>query len=409
MKKILLQIKELFFPEVIPEVSSDLDRTNLRNIKTIAAVTFIFEFFGLVLTVVLAGLSDIKVYASIFYCIGICIIVFAFAHVSIKKQLNNHGLITVTSVVISIVIIIWGMMVSYGHYIEGEQILTFYTVNIALMCFVILKPYIMTLILTGSFVGYYIILYNYNKCDSLNEFNYFTMMIVFITGAVVIYHNVLHRAIEKQEIKMLMEKITDDYTKQELELSNTRIKLMQSAMKPHFIFNMLGMIKSLIWEDKDQAARSINDFSTYLRSNIDAIESNEMIMFSRELDHVKAFVALEKTEDSKLNVEYDISVDNFMLPPLTVEPLVENAIIHGIGKNKKGSKITIKTSVECDNIVVSVIDNGVGFDVENVEERVGIKNVRTRLKYSCNGKLNIQSDDKGTIATIIIPKSKGEI
>lgn len=407
MKKILLQIRNLFFPKMTKQISDELDRNSLKNIRVISLVTLVFEVGGMLISIPEYDKMELRVLNSVIYCILVSLFVFLFAHLSLKHELNNHAVVTSFSIIVSLMYVVWGMMVSYLHYIEEEQILTFFTVIIAVMCFVVIKPYIMSLIMTTAFVGFWVIMDRFDHCQQINGFNYFTMLIVLVTGEVLLYANVFKRTREKQELKALMEQIKNDYTKQELELSNTRIKLMQTSMKPHFIFNMLGVIKALIWEDRDKAARSINDFSVYLRSNIDAIESDEMIHFDDELKHIKAFVALEATDHSGLDIDYDIEVDNFFLPPLTVEPIVENAIVHGISKNKADKKITVKTREEDDRFVVTVTDNGPGFDVDNVKERVGIKNVRARLEHKCKGTLQLESDQRGTIATITIPKKGG--
>ena len=407
MKKILLNIGSLFYPRMSESVSEELDRISLKNIRIIAMVTFIFEVVGLLMSWPYFDSMEISVLFSVLYCIVISLLAFLFAYISLKKGLHSHATVTIFSIITSLMFIIWGMMVSYNHYVKEEQILTFFTVVIALTCFAVLKPYIMSLIMAVCFIAFWILMYDYDGCKQINGFNYFTMLIIIVTANVVLYRNVLKRVIEQKELQALMEQIKNDYTKQELELSNARIKLMQSAMKPHFIFNMLGIIRSLIWEDRDKATRSINDFSVYLRSNIDAIESDEAIYFNDELKHIKAFVALEKTDESNLEVEYNIEVDDFVLPPLTVEPLVENALIHGVSKNKGSKKITIATALVDDAYVITVTDNGPGFDVATVKERVGIRNVRERLKHNCGGTLHLESSDKGTIAVITIPKNGG--
>lgn len=399
-------MREIFSPRIKKEVLDDLDRTSLRNISVIAFVTFLFESIGMLTSI--PNLEKLNKYmlGSVFYCMGVSLCVFIFAHIALEKRLHNHSVITVFSIVASLMYIVWGMMVSYYHYTKGEQILTFFTVIIALMFAVVIKPYIMMLIFMTSFIAYWIVLYRFNECKTINEFNYFTMLIVIVTGSVVLYHNVLNRSIEKNELNAVMEHAQNDLIKQDLELSNAKIKLMQTSMKPHFIFNMLGVIRALIWEDREKAAKSINDFSVYLRSNIDAIESDEQILFSDELLHVKAFVALENTETSNLNVEYNIETESFLIPPLTVEPLVENALIHGFRKKDKDKRIVITTKDTQDSYVVVVADNGTGFDVKNVKERVGIRNVRQRLMYSCRGTLVIESDSSGTTAIITIPKKE---
>ena len=229
------------------------------------------------------------------------------------------------------------------------------------------------------------------------------------------YHLTLRHLREKAEIDRLNAQLRQDVqsmqlevTKKELELSRTKIRLMQNQISPHFIFNALGIIKSLIWEDREKAADSVNDFSVYLRRNIEALRSGEMILFQKELEHIKAFLAIEMADETvEMQVEYDIHETAFFLPPLTVEPLVENAVIHGVSCYDHGARIRISSRTEGACYVVEVSDNGRGFDTAKPTGGVGIENVRTRLEGQCGGRMDITSTENGTTALIYIPK-RGE-
>ena len=248
----------------------------------------------------------------------------------------------------------------------------------------------------------------------MQDFNYFTFAIVCAAGSVTRYNVYLHQIKSNREIVRLNKElkrenqnVKDEVVEKELELSKTRIRLMQSQISPHFIFNALGIIKSLIWEDREKADSSISDFSVYLRRNIEALETDKLIDFETEIEHVKAFLAIETADDTvDIAVEYDFKESHFKLPALTVEPLVENAVIHGVSKLSGSGKIVISSRLEADNYVIRVMDNGKGFDTEAVTNRVGIKNVRTRLEYQCKGQLKIESNSSGTTATIFIPKEE---
>ena len=191
----------------------------------------------------------------------------------------------------------------------------------------------------------------------------------------------------------------------DLELSETKIRLMQDQISPHFIFNALYIIKALIWQDPKKASDSVENFSLYLHRNIDALKSSELIPFERELDHIQAFLAIENADDpDRIQVNYDISDRYFYLPALTVEPLVENAVRHGIGAMESGGILTISAHLEGDNYIITVADNGSGFrPSETRGHGVGIENTRTRLKLQCNGTLDIISSTQGTTAVISIP------
>ena len=200
-------------------------------------------------------------------------------------------------------------------------------------------------------------------------------------------------------------------TQKELELSNTNVRLLQNQISPHFIYNALFIIKALIWADQKRASDAVDDFSLYIRRNIEAMRSSDLIRFSEELEHIKAFLNIENVDDETgLKVEYYTEELDFLLSPLTVEPLVENALIHGIGTLESGGVIVISSKATESEYVVCVEDNGVGFDAENTAFGVGLENAGTRLRQQCGGSLEITSRPGCTRATVRIPikdESKG--
>ena len=130
---------------------------------------------------------------------------------------------------------------------------------------------------------------------------------------------------------------------------------------------------------------------------------------------MKHYLSLEKIRfGNRVNVVYDIENCDFMIPPLTIQPIVENAVRYGVTKKEEGGIVTIKTSETEDEYIITVSDNGVGFNVDNIKTKddkrthVGIENVRKRLITQCNGSLDIQSiPNEGT--TITLKVSKGEV
>lgn len=204
--------------------------------------------------------------------------------------------------------------------------------------------------------------------------------------------------------------VNEEMLKKERELARVKVKLLQEQISPHFIYNALTIIKSLIWEDPKAASSAIDDFSTYLRQNVNTLKHTEdMIPFSKELEHIKALQRLDEAGKGRLtNVIYEIEEDNFRLPPLTIEPLFENALLHGISKRRKDGFIRINSCSDDNNYIIQVTDNGKGFDPNAGTQGVGIENIRTRLEYFCGGTLELQSGDSGTTATVYIPKKAQE-
>ncbi len=198
--------------------------------------------------------------------------------------------------------------------------------------------------------------------------------------------------------------------RQENEILSSRISISLSQIQPHFLYNCLTSIYCLCDEKPEAAKEAISNFSKYLRGNLDSIRQTNMTSFAYELGLIEAYLNLEKMRyDDYLKVEYDIQVSGFLLPVLTVQPIVENSATHGISDLPDGGCITISTREAADCYEIRVIDNGVGFDEKKIYDdgrtHIGISNVRSRLEIMCNGTLQYESNKSGgTTAIIKIPK-----
>ena len=197
----------------------------------------------------------------------------------------------------------------------------------------------------------------------------------------------------------------------ELELSKVELRLLKQQIRPHFIFNSLQIINSLIQSDPNKASHCLEDFSDYLRANLEVLKSDTLVAFDVELENIEAYVSLALADESKgIDVIYDIKEKGFRLPALSIEPLVENAIIHAIAG---GTTVTLSTSSDDRSYIVTVKDNGPGFDTGGTKQEkerrgMGVENVRTRIEKQCNGTVDIMSDSNGTVVTVNIPKGEGD-
>lgn len=206
---------------------------------------------------------------------------------------------------------------------------------------------------------------------------------------------------KRQELKL---------KEQEAELANSRISIMLSQIQPHFLYNSLNTIHYLCEKDPKAAKTAICDFSDYLRGNLDSIKRTAPVPFDMELKHIKIYLSLEKMRfEEELDVIYDIETTEFSLPSLTVQPLIENAVKHGVGSLPLGGTVKFSTREYKDHFEISVQDNGVGFDVNEQKNdgktHIGIENVRNRLWKMSNATLDITSvKGQGTTAVIKIPK-----
>ena len=203
----------------------------------------------------------------------------------------------------------------------------------------------------------------------------------------------------------------------EKQLYESRISVMLSQIQPHFLYNSLNAIRGLCRKDPEQAREAIGSFAEYLRGNMDSLNKREPIPFIRELSHIENYLKLEKFRfGDELKVNYDIKEKNFFIPALSVQPLVENAVKHGICEKENGGTLTLKTYRDGEYIVIEVSDDGIGFDAEKLisedKERshIGIQNTRERLKQMIGASLTIESlPGKGTVAKIrFIPEENTE-
>jgi signal transduction histidine kinase len=203
---------------------------------------------------------------------------------------------------------------------------------------------------------------------------------------------------------------TSIYLTRKKQLEAQKNALMLSQINPHFVYNTLSTIASMCDSSPKQAKYLTIDFAQYLRRNINTLTCEEMIPFEQEMDHVACYLKIEQARfRERLNVIYSIQCRDFSVPPLTVQPLVENAVKHGITKKASGGTLRILTCEEESYYIIRIIDDGVGFDLENTELHVGLQNVRSRLAATCRGELTVKSTvGIGTRVTIVIPKKKGQ-
>lgn len=234
----------------------------------------------------------------------------------------------------------------------------------------------------------------------LPEYNF--VYVMFFVDLILIYGTV--QVQKGMELVERGKKIGE----QSEELIEQQTQIMISQIQPHFLYNTLTAIYQLCDINTELAQKTIQDFSTYLRGNMDGIKSTAPIQFEKELAHTKTYLAIELLRFSDiLSIEYDIQVTNFEIPALTLQPLVENAVKYGIRSREDGGTVSISTKRENGKIYVSVHDDGMGFDLNEKKNdgrsHTGIENTRKRLQLMMNAGLIINSKiGVGTTATIIL-------
>ena len=198
----------------------------------------------------------------------------------------------------------------------------------------------------------------------------------------------------------------------EKELTDMRVATMLSQIKPHFIYNTLGTIEQYCYEAPEQAANLVHEFALYLRGNFTELDNGAPIRVTQEIEHIKHYVGIEQVRFPDITIEYDIREEDFLIPALSVQPLVENAIKHGLMGLETGGTVKIATYETMDAYCISVSDDGIGFEEGTLADgkaHVGIRNIRARIEAMCKGTLMMTSKPgEGTTALIMIPKERKE-
>ena len=235
--------------------------------------------------------------------------------------------------------------------------------------------------------------------DTLFDYQYSPLpfLTIAVVNASVFYYIWLHLQFVREHEQALM--------------AEQRIQIMLSQIKPHFLYNALGTIEELCDSDPKSAKAATVKFARYLRGNMNSLSEVNTIPFEKELEHTRLYLDLEQLRfEDALNVRFDVTCTDFYIPTLTLEPIVENAVRHGVRANPDGrGTVTVSTRETPEAWVVTVSDDGPGFDpkASETEERthVGLRNVRERLHSVCGGELRIESESgKGTLVTILLPK-----
>lgn len=231
-------------------------------------------------------------------------------------------------------------------------------------------------------------------------------VLIFVTILTVALVGIIRYTLTLKKIKELESQIRC----LEAELMESRVSMMLSQIQPHFIYNTLGNIEYLCLKDPQMASKLVRNFSLYLRANFSELDSVTPIKFSEEIKHVQYYANIQKVRFPDITIEYQLDTSDFSLPAISVQPLVENAIKHGLMPLETGGRVVIRSYQNDTHFCVEVTDNGVGFDTKRLidkKEHVGLYNVRERLGAIVNGELRVESTESaGTTATILIPKEK---
>jgi hypothetical protein len=259
------------------------------------------------------------------------------------------------------------------------------------------------------------VLINRRKALNRGEMYFLILYLAGPTAAVAIHYMLPNLMLHypAMSVSLLLVYLTvharrEDGLRRTLEM--TRAEMTMRQISPHFIFNTLNAIYYLCETDPAAAQEGIDLFSNYLRENIDETATTEPIPFTTELRHIQTYLDIQSMRlGERLDVEYDLAVTDFSVPVFTVEPLVENAVRHGIAKKPEGGTVWLSTSEEDGRVRIEVRDNGVGFEPlpEDDGRHLGLRSVRLRLGDIPGASFDIQSEKGvGTTATVVLPSHK---
>ena len=197
--------------------------------------------------------------------------------------------------------------------------------------------------------------------------------------------------------------------RQQQEIASQRARIAVLQMRPHFIYNAMTSIYYLCDQDPQLAKQVTMDFTTYLRKNFTAIAKEDAIPFSEEFEHTRAYLAVEQAQfEDDLLVDYDTPHVQFRMPPLTLQPIVENAVKHGMDPDSVPLRIWIRTRETDLGSEIIVEDNGAGFDPAIADDpQTTLNNIRQRLEMMCGGTLSITPREEGGVVVMVaIPQQE---
>ena len=205
----------------------------------------------------------------------------------------------------------------------------------------------------------------------------------------------------------LMAELVRRYQEQKEEAVRQRTQVAVLQMRPHFIHNALMSIYYLCARDPQKAQQVILDFSRYLQSNFTAIAREGTIPFEEEFEHTRAYLAVEQARyQGQLFVEFDTPDTFFRVPALTLQPIVENAVKHGVDPDLEPLYVTVATEDTDGGVRITVEDTGPGYAPSDADApSFALDNIRERLKTMCGGTLEIEPREAGgTKVTVFVPR-----
>lgn len=233
-----------------------------------------------------------------------------------------------------------------------------------------------------------------------------TFVLGIFFGTLVLYF--FYSQFQIMESRTKLEQTRAAQLEQQQQLTQSQLSALQAQIEPHFLFNTLANIHSRIDADPATAKVMLEHLTQLLRQNLSRSRSGRTTL-AQELELVESYLgiqALRMGERLHFSIEVPADLRQFPFPPLLLQPLVENAVLHGIEPKVQGGRVSITVEQSSDRIIVAIIDSGVGLQQGESGSGIGLENTRARLKglYGERGLLSLQENSSGGItATVEIP------
>jgi sensor histidine kinase YesM len=246
-----------------------------------------------------------------------------------------------------------------------------------------------------------------------NELSLFVIMIPLVVQTVLLAFGlrefIMKLAAEKKDAVKL-------YQIAEREAVSREAAFLQAQIRPHFLFNALNVIAALCYTNPARAGEVIGDLATFFQYSFGFRNLQKYVSFKEEMEFIKAYVRIEQARfGDGLKVNYELEdTENLMLPPLLLQPLIENAIKHGIRKRRTSGTVTIRVKRQEEHYRIEVENDGEGMTAEEIERAlssdrkssggVGLENIRRRLRMFYQTDLTLESVvGAWTKVTILLP------
>lgn len=262
-------------------------------------------------------------------------------------------------------------------------------------------------IILGSIIG--VLIFDFFFDSELKNYFYSVLTVGLFFGVVISYFFI----IQEKYSQLKIEKQEEELKTISLEKENIQanLKLLQAQIEPHFLFNTLSNVLSLLDTDIKTGKKMLGNLTKYLRTSLKHTR-NEKNSLKQEIETIQSYLDINKIRmGDRLNIKIDIPEDlyNIPFPPMLIQPVVENAIKHGIEPKIDGGTISIKVSNTVsdkkDLLKIEIADTGIGFD-SNLSPGIGLENVKNRLKALYHDKSSLVFETNkptGLIVTIGVP------